>query len=161
MCSLTGSLMLISPASGFRNRIFRGFALDRRFQRLAVQQAVDDADILLHVGQLHAAKTHRAAGREPGADAEIDASRRHGVERGEGVGSHGGDTVGGDEHAGPQMDPAGLHRGGTHGDEAIRRDHLRVIEPGMGEPEFLGALRELPGLAGRGDADAEFHGRSP
>jgi hypothetical protein len=31
----------------------------------------------------------------------------------------------------------------------------------MAETEFLGPLREFPGLARRGDPNSEFHGRSP
>ena len=45
----------------------------------------------------------------------------------------------------------------AHRDEAIGGDHLRVEEPGMGEAQFLGALRELPRIVRRGDADAEIH----
>jgi hypothetical protein len=120
------------------------FALDIGFHRLAVQQAVDDTYIFLHVSQLHCPEPHCSAGGKAGADAEVDATGGHPVQRGKSVGGDGRDAIGWYQHAGAKPDAAGLHRRGAHRDEAVGGDHLRVVEPGMGEAQFLGALCKFP-----------------
>ena len=43
----------------------------------------------------------------------------------------------------------GLDRGGAHGNETVRTEHLCVVEPGMTEAQLLGTLYQFPGV-GRG-----------
>ena len=133
-------------------------AFHLRLHRFAAPQGLDHADIFRHVRQFHRAKAHGAAAGEAGADAEMDAAGGELVERGEGVGGDGGDAVGRDEDAGAEMDARGLHGAGGHGDERVRAEHLRVVEPGMVEAEFLRPPDQAPGIRGGGNGDAEFHG---
>src|SRR3954471_4805827 len=44
------------------------------------------------------------------------------------------------QHAGAQANARSFHRRGRHGDKTIGTQHLRVVEPGVGEAEFFGAL---------------------
>ena len=156
-CSFTSSRRLMSFSSGLRKVIFCFLALDFELGGFAVEQGHDDADVFLHVALFHGAEAHGATAGEAGADAEIDAAGGELVERGEGVGGDRGDAVGGDQHAGAEADAAGLDRGGAHGDEAVGAQHLGVVEPGMGEAEFLGAFDGLPAIRRGGEGDAEFH----
>ena len=124
-------------------------AFELRLDRLLTQQRGHDADVLLEGGQLDRAHAHGAPPGEARADADVDAPGRQLVERGEGVGCHRRDAVGWDQHAGAQANARGLDRRRAHGDEAVRAEHLRVVEPGMGEAEILRPLRQLPRV-GRG-----------
>jgi hypothetical protein len=119
-------------------------AFDVCLQRFAVQQAVDDADVLFHIGEFHGAEAHGATRREACTNAEVNPARCHAVQRGEGIGRRRGDAIGRHKHAGTETDTRSLHGCGTHGDEAVGGNHLCVEEPGVCEAEFLGALRELP-----------------
>ena len=146
---------------GIEETDLAALAFDRRLDGVAGEERVDDTDILLHVGELHRAQSHRAARREAGADAEIDPAGREAAQRREGVSGDGGDAVRRHEHASAEADFRRLHRRGRHRHKAIGGDHLRVVEPGMREAQFLGALRRLPGVARAGDADTEIHQSLP
>ena len=133
-------------------------SLHLEVDRLAAQQAVDLRDVGLHVLDLDRAESHGAPGGEAGADAEVDAAGRQRVERGQRIGGDRRDAIGRHQHAGAEADAARVDRRRAHGDEAIGTQHLGVVEPGMREAQFLGALRQLPGIRRRRQGDAEIHG---
>jgi hypothetical protein len=132
---------------GVEEADFAALALDGGFDHFAAHEGGDGADVVAHFGQLDGAEAHGAAAGEAGADAEIDAAGGEFVERYEGVGGDGSDAVGGDEHAGAEADAAGFDGGGAHGDEAVRAQHLGVVEPGVAEAEGFGAANGLQASA--------------
>src|SRR5262249_18602563 len=79
------------------------------------------------------------------------------IEAPEGTGGDRSDAVRRDQHTGSQADPRRLHRRRAHGDEDLRVEQLRVVEPGTGEAELLGALHHLPGIGRGGEIDAVVH----
>ena len=125
--------------------------------RLASQHRHDHADVFVHIGKLVRPETHTPATGVTRPEAGIDPARGQRVQRGQSIGRYGRNTVGGDQHAGGEPDPIGLHGGGTHRDEDVGAQHLRVIEPGGAEASILRALDGFPGIRGRGERDAEIH----
>jgi hypothetical protein len=80
-------------------------AFDRGLDGLAAQQGVDDADVLLHFGELDGAEPHRPARGKAGADAEINASRRYAVQCRKRVRGDRCYAVRGDQDASAKADP--------------------------------------------------------
>ena len=142
---------------GVEEADFAALALDGGFDHFAAHEGGDDADVFAHCGELDGAKAHGATAGEAGADAEIDAAGGEFVEGYERVGGDGGDAVGGDEDAGAEADSPGFDGGGAHGDEAVRAQHLGVVEPGVAEAEGFGAGDGFPGVRVGGEGDAELH----
>src|SRR5204862_6755984 len=77
------------------------------------------------------------------------------------VGGDRGDAVGGHQPAGAEDDLRGVSRGDRHRDEHVGAEHLRVVVPGVGEAEPLGALSDLPRIHAGSEGDAEVHGAGP
>ncbi len=136
-------------------------ALDLGRDGCAAQQRRDDADIFLEIPQPDRVQPHCPPPGEAGADAEIDPSGGELVQRSQRIGGHRSDAVRRDQHAGAEPDSAGLQRGGRHRDERIGAQHLRVVEPGAGKAQFLGAPHDPPGFGVGRDRDRELHGLSP
>ena len=90
-------------------------------------------------------------------DTEVDTPRRERIERHESAGGDRRDAVRRDQHTGSQADPGRRHRRRAHGDEDLRVEQLRVVEPGAGEPQLFGALHDLPGIGRGGEIDAVVH----
>ena len=53
--------------------------------------------------------------------------------------------------------PGRRHCRRAHGDEDLRVEQLRVVEPGAGEAQLFGALHHLPGIGSGGEIDAVVH----
>ena len=128
---------------------------------LAGQEPLHHAHVLAQIVEAHRGQAHGIAGREPGTHAEVDAARRELAERGQAVGRRGRDAVGGHEHPRTEPDAARLGRGQGHRDKDVGAEHLRVVEPGVREPQLLSALRNLPAVNARSDPDSELHRRCP
>jgi hypothetical protein len=153
-------LCVDQPEFGIEQADQAGFAFDLGLDRLAAQQRHDDPDIFLHVGELDGAEPHRTPSGKPGADPEIDASRRQLVERGKGVGRHRRDSVRRDQDTGAQPDARRLDRRRCHRHKRVGAQHLGVVEPSAAEPQLLGTPHDPPRIGVGWDGDGEFHSHS-
>jgi hypothetical protein len=92
-----------------------------------------------------------------GPETSIDTTRSERVQRGKPIGCYGRNTIGRNQHTGAELDPIGLHGGGTHRDENIGTQKLSVVEPRSTEPGVLSALYGLPGIGRRGKRDTKIY----
>src|SRR6516164_4260470 len=122
------------------------------FWRLAAQHGHYGAGVVTHVGDLVGSKANASPPGIAGSEAGENAAWCQRVERGKAVRGDWHNPIRWDQHAGAEPDPIGLHGGGTHRDEDVGAQHLRVIEPGGAEASILRALDGFQESAGVGSA---------
>ena len=124
---------------------------------LAAQQLAAHLDILAHPFELDRRQAHRIASGKAGADTQHRAARREQVDGRDRMGGDRLDAVGGNRHAGAELDSLRMLGGEREAYVDVAVDHLRIVKPGVTEAVILGYHQVFPGIRTGRVCDREFH----
>src|SRR5216684_4588335 len=127
------------------------------FDRLAVEQRPDHAQIFAELFEWHRMLPHHAHRGMPCPDPEEDAPRRDLVDRRDRMRGNRRDTSAGNRDAGANLDALGGLRRERQRGVAVGPDHLGVGYPGAVVTQLLCVTNQVPFIDMSVEADSEIH----
>src|SRR5216684_1680550 len=131
-----------------------GHAAEGVFDRLAVEQRADHAQIFAELLERHRMLPHHAHRGMPRPDPEKDAPRRDLVDRRDRMRGNRRDTSAGNRDAGANLDALGGLRRERHRGVAVGPDHLGV---GFTQARSVDVTNQVPFIDMSVEADSEFY----